>query len=177
MKILVAEDEVSIQLVYQLALEDKGHHVTITDNGEDCVKLYEKTLQELPESSEDFLRQNPPYDAIIMDYRMPKMDGIDAAKIILKRNPHQRIIFASAYVLNTLQESVKQLHAIVELLQKPFEMDELIDIVEDKQIFNELKKINVNIQALKDFNPTHEQLREMLQGLSRLHKQIQLSNQ
>ena len=174
MKILIAEDEPSIQEVYQLSLEDRGHKVTITGNGKECTEVYMNTLKELPESSESYLKEHPPFDAVVLDFRMPIMDGIDAAKIILQKNPNQRVIFASAYVLSTLKESVKQLHAIVELLQKPFDMSELIDIVEDKEIFNQLAKINVNIKALKDFNPTHEQLREMLESLSRLRKQTPL---
>jgi CheY-like chemotaxis protein len=174
MKILIAEDETSIQQVYKLELESRGHDVKITSNGEECTTLYEKTLHELPESSEKYLRQHPPFDVVILDYRMPKMDGMDAAKIILGKNPHQRIIFASAYVASTLHESVKELQAIVELIQKPFDLDELANIVEDKQIFDELKKINVNIKALREFNPTHEQLRDLLKGLNRLHKQSPL---
>src|SRR6185503_1135787 len=156
MKILIAEDEPGIQEVYQLSLENRGHNVTVTNNGKECTDFYAKTLASLPESSESYLTEHPPFDAVILDYRMPIMDGMDAAKFILGKNPHQRIIFASAYVLSTLKESVKQLHAIVELIQKPFELDELIDIVEDTEIFGELGKINVNIGALKDFNPTHE---------------------
>jgi CheY-like chemotaxis protein len=50
---------------------------------------------------------------------MPGMNSMNVAKEILAVNPHQRIIFASAYVKETLQESVKQLKQIVELMQKP----------------------------------------------------------
>ena len=174
MKILIAEDEEAIRQVYQLTLEDRSHNVRMTRDGDECTKVYLKALKDLPQSSVEYLREHSPFDAVVLDYRMPIMDGLEAAKVILGKNPHQRIIFASAYTLSTLQESVKALHVIVELLQKPFEMDELIDTIEDKQIFNELKKINVNIAALKDFNPTHAQLREMLHSLSKLHKQTPL---
>jgi CheY-like chemotaxis protein len=51
---------------------------------------------------------------------MPGMNGMDVAKEILEVSPHQRIIFASAYVEETLEESVKQLKQVVELMQKPF---------------------------------------------------------
>ena len=40
----------------------------------------------------------PPFDAVILDYRMPRKDGLEVAKEILELNPRQRIIFASAYV-------------------------------------------------------------------------------
>jgi CheY-like chemotaxis protein len=174
MKILVAEDESSISAVYRLALEDRGHQIILTNDGQECVNAYGEVLSKLPDKSEAYLTLNPPFDAVILDYRMPKMDGMDAAKAILQKNPHQRIIFASAYVLSTLQESVKNLHTIVELLQKPFELSVLIDTVEDKEIFEALTKINVDINAIQGWNPTHEQLRELLQSLKKLHKQSPL---
>jgi CheY-like chemotaxis protein len=85
----------------------------------------------------------PPYDVVILDYKLPGMNGMDVAKEILAVNPHQRIIFASAYVKETLQESVKQVKQIVELMQKPFTITQLVDTVEDKQVYEELKNLNV----------------------------------
>ena len=174
MKILVAEDETSISTIYQIVLEKRGHQVMITNDGQECVNVYEDAVNKLPDKSEAYLASHSPFDAVILDYRMPRMDGMVAAKLILEKNPHQRIIFASAYVMSTLQESVKNLHAIVELLQKPFEPDVLVDTVEDKEIFEALQKINVDIKALRDWNPTHEHLRNLLQALKKLHKQTPL---
>ena len=57
---------------------------------------------------------------------MPQINGLDVAKEIFSINPHQRIIFASAYVKENLEESVKCLNKIVELIQKPFTIDKLI---------------------------------------------------
>lgn len=51
---------------------------------------------------------------------MPRMHGMEVAKEILAVNPHQRIIFASAYVKDAPQGSITRLKQIVELLQKPF---------------------------------------------------------
>ena len=39
-----------------------------------------------------------PYDAVILDYKMPDRNGIEVAKEILAVNSHQRIIFVSAFV-------------------------------------------------------------------------------
>lgn len=169
MKILVAEDEQGISQVYQIMLEDKGHQVMLTSDGEECVQAYNNTLSRFDDTSDKYLAGHPPFDAVILDYRMPKMDGMEAAKAILAVNPHQRIIFASAYVATTLDDSVKQLRAVVELLQKPFDLEVMVDIVEDKSVYEELKKINVNIKAIKELNPTHEQIRDLLQGLKKMH--------
>jgi CheY-like chemotaxis protein len=39
-----------------------------------------------------------PFDAVILDYKMSKINGMQVAKEILAVNSHQRIIFASAYL-------------------------------------------------------------------------------
>ena len=89
------------------------------------------------------------YDLVILDYKMPGMNGMDVAKEILAVNPHQRIVFASAYVKETLQESVKQLKQVVELIQKPFSLSQLVDAVEDKEVYEELKSLNLDVNRIK----------------------------
>jgi len=101
---------------------------------------------------------------------MPKKNGLEAAKEIISIVPKQRIIFASAYVENTLQESIKNLKKIVELMQKPFELKALVDTIEDKEIYYELEKLNVNIQNLKELDPTHAQVRDYLDALKKIQK-------
>ncbi|MFZ0568101.1 MAG: response regulator, partial [Nitrososphaeraceae archaeon] len=81
---------------------------------------------------------------------------------ILAVSPHQRIIFASAYVKETLVDSIKQLNQVVELMQKPFGESALIDTIEDKGIYSELQKLNVNICDIQAANLRHEQIKEIL---------------
>jgi CheY-like chemotaxis protein len=89
--------------------------------------------QTLSSSTTLYLPPPSPYDAIVLDYRMPKKDGLQVAKEILASNPSQRIIFASAYVKETLRESVKELREVVELMEKPFLPEALVDMVEDTE--------------------------------------------
>jgi CheY-like chemotaxis protein len=159
-RILVAEDEQEILTQYRLALEDRDHQVVTTTNGQECLNVYMAELQ----------KHAQPFDAVVLDYRMPTMDGMSVAKQILATNPRQRIIFASAYVNETIVESVRQLKQIVELLQKPFELDTLVDVLEDKVIYEKLEELNVKIKDIKDLNPTHQQVRELLDGLKKLHE-------
>jgi DNA-binding NtrC family response regulator len=111
-----------------------------------------------------------PYDVVILDYKMPGINGMDVAKEILAVNPNQRIIFASAYVKETLEESVKQLKQIVELMQKPFSLSQLVDTVEDKEAYEELKKLNVDIDLIKASEPTHALVIKLLDKLRRIQK-------
>ena len=176
MKILVAEDDVGIAETYLVILNAKGHGVTVTYDGAECLKVYNDTLARLDDNSEEYLSTHPPFDVVVLDYRMPKMDGIDVAKLILEANKHQRIIFASAYTESTLRESVKYLHAVVELLQKPFDLELIVELIEDKRVFEELKEINEFVPQLQQPDPISE-LKELLQSLRKLHSKTPLLQQ
>jgi CheY-like chemotaxis protein len=114
-----------------------------------------------------------PFDAVVLDYRMPKKDGLEVAKHILAANPSQRIIFASAYVKETLRESVKELRQAVELMQKPFMPKALVDTLEDSEAYPELKKLFVSVRKMTEFdfeNPTPDQIRDIFEGLKKIQK-------
>jgi CheY-like chemotaxis protein len=124
-------------------------------------------------SSSSLLLPTPPFDAVVLDYRMPNKDGLEVAKEILSLNPSQRIIFASAYVKETLKESVKELRQVVELMQKPFLPSALVDVLEDTDAYPELKKLFVNVRKMSDIdfeNPTPDQIRDIFEGLKKIQK-------
>ena len=194
MRILIAEDDLDISTLYKKALEKNKHHVIITSNGEECLKNYRTTLKNMASkalqpskadaaATETDSFQNyeaefkkvadtnvTPYDVVILDYSMPGMNGMEVAKEILNVNPHQRIIFASAYVKETLEHSVKELRQVVELMQKPFALKQLTDTVEDTEAFEELRELNVNVDRIKEADLTHEQILDLLDKLRRIQK-------
>jgi DNA-binding response OmpR family regulator len=45
MKILIAEDDRDIALMYRVALKDRNHYPTFTDNGEDCLTIYQQEFK------------------------------------------------------------------------------------------------------------------------------------
>ncbi|MDQ3838971.1 MAG: response regulator [Thermoproteota archaeon] len=175
LNILIAEDESDIAVLYKTVLEKRNHKTTITTNGEDCLKAYHEVCQKFrleknrslrPEDGHLSLPVDRPFDVVILDCKMPHINGIEVAKEILAVNPHQRIIFASAYVKDTVIDSVKDFSQLAtESVQKPFEIKRLIDLVEDKMIYQELRKMNVDIDIIKALNPTHEQLTDLVQRL------------
>jgi CheY-like chemotaxis protein len=194
MRILIAEDDLDISTLYKKALEKNKHQVILTSNGEECLKNYRTTLKNMASkalqpskadaaATETDSFQNygaefkkvadtnvTPYDVVILDYSMPGMNGMEVAKEILNVNPHQRIIFASAYVKETLEHSVKELKQVVELMQKPFALKQLTDTVEDTEAFEELRELNVNVDRIKEADLTHEQILDLLDKLRRIQK-------
>ena len=163
MKILIAEDDKDSALLYKRALEKRKHQVMITNNGEECLNIYHEEMQNIRNDTNPNQGIQKPFDAVILDYKMPKINGMEVAKEILAVNPHERIIFASAYVKETLVDSIKQLNKVTELMQKPFNRQTLIDTIEDREIYSELEKLNINIDYLQASNLRHEKLIELLE--------------
>ena len=194
MRILIAEDDLDIATLYKKALEKNKHSVLITSNGKDCLMNYLTTLENLRSSTiqtreagaqikdthssrnstaqpRTFVDTNAsPYDVVILDYSMPGMNGMEVAKEILSAYPHQRIIFASAYVKETLEQSVKELKQVVELMQKPFALKQLTDTIEDTEAFEELRELNVDVDRIKGAELTHEEIFDLLDKLKRIQK-------
>lgn len=144
LNILIAEDESDIAVLYKTVLEKRKHKATITTNGEDCLKAYHEVSQSNRFATEHQsslmpgpvnLSENHPFDVVVLDCKMPHINGIEVAKEILAVNPHQRIIFASAYIKDTVIDSIKNLKQVMmESVQKPFEIKRLIDLIEDKMV-------------------------------------------
>lgn len=177
LSILIAEDEPDIAILYKTVLEKRNHKATITNNGEDCLKAYHEVSQSNRFATDQSsvrpgqmnLSENHPFDVVVLDCKMPHINGIEVAKEILAVNPHQRIIFASAYIKDTVIDSIKNLkHVMMESVQKPFQMKRLIDLIEDKMVYQELRRLNVDIDIIKAVNPTHEQVSDLLERLQNI---------
>jgi two-component system chemotaxis response regulator CheY len=109
--VLIVDDELFIVELYRDILQLRGYKVVGTAfDGEEALKKY-GTISEKP-------------DVIIMDHRMPIMNGVEATKQIIKMNPKQKVIFVSADVL--VEKEARDAGAI-EFLPKPFRMDDLIE--------------------------------------------------
>lgn len=172
MHILVADDDVDAVELYRTSLEGRGYNVTVSLDGHECVAAYTKAVERLKQAGKS-LSNREPFDVVILDYKMPVVDGLEAAKEILRINPQQRIIFASAFVKETLMDSVKELNQIMELIQKPFEPDVLIDLVEDTTTIDRLNDLNAavaDITKKNDKKPDNNQIDLLLQLLKKIQK-------
>lgn len=87
--------------------------VEISITGKDAINNY-KVSTEKPE-------------VIIMDYRMPVMNGIDAMNEILKINGNTKIIFASA---DTTMREISLSEGAKGFLSKPFKIEELTNLID-----------------------------------------------
>lgn len=114
-RILIAEDEyLELNMLKKILSEKFGYIADIrtADNGFDALSIAEIWGS----------------DIILFDIEMPGLNGINAAKEIIKKNHTAKIIFITAYErFDYAQEAVK-LHA-ADFLLKPVEDSELVLIV------------------------------------------------
>jgi len=80
-KVLVADDEPSIRKLYERELKKEGYDVVFASNGQEAIQM---------------VRLDHP-DVIIMDIRMPGMDGIEAMSRILELDNELPVIINTAY--------------------------------------------------------------------------------
>ena len=122
--ILIAEDEEDIAEQYKMGFEDRGHKVTITYNGVECINVYRRARQTLDDEDPII------FDAIIIDHNMPLKDGATLAEEIRSINPEQTIVFATAYgnQLITGLDSFED----VDILAKPLSIKNLVRLVEER---------------------------------------------
>jgi CheY-like chemotaxis protein len=159
-KLLVAEDDYSTADLYRRILKGRGHDVTVVNRGEQCLKTYREQLTIVRDSPAAHGHESP-YDSVILDYKLPDINGLQVAKEILTLNLHQRIIIVSAYASEIISQASRGSNLPMEVLEKPVSNQVLIDTVEDTATFKGLKKIDLNIGAFKKGGFSHEQLRDV----------------
>ncbi|MFH0787521.1 MAG: response regulator [Pseudomonadota bacterium] len=82
-RILIADDEEALQRLYKEEFEEEGYGVLLAGNGKEVLSLLEDP------------NQRP--DLIVMDIRMPEMNGIDTLRVIKEKYPQIPVILCSAY--------------------------------------------------------------------------------
>ncbi len=81
-KLLVVDDEEGIRFLYQEEFEECGYSVDVAACGEEA-------LQKLDEGE--------PFDLIILDIKMPGIDGVEVLREIKEKSENLPVILSTAY--------------------------------------------------------------------------------
>jgi response regulator NasT len=133
-RVLVAEDEALIRLDLVEMLREEGYQVVgEAGDGEEAVKLAGDLRPDL----------------VILDVKMPKMDGIEAASVIAKERIAP-VVILTAFSQRDLVERARDAGAMAYLV-KPFAKRDLVPAVElAMSRFSELQALENEVASLTD---------------------------
>ena len=111
MRVLIAEDTDSVQYALRLAVEYLGHEVVgVVSNGQEALEEYQRTRPEV----------------VLMDVRMPHMDGLTCTSLLAKQDPDAKVVIVTGGRTSKNEALEAGARAFVE---KPFEIAELGQLI------------------------------------------------
>ena len=113
-KVLLVDDEEEFISVLSERMETRGIKVDTAASGKEALKRVEEGS----------------YDAIILDLKMPEMDGIETLKHLQAKNPDWQIILLTGYA--TLEKGIEAVKlGAVDFLEKPADIHKLMEIIRE----------------------------------------------
>ena len=131
-RILIVDDEDNVRRMLTTAFSLQGHETFCASNGEEALHL--------------FSDMSP--NVVLMDIRMPEMNGIDALKAMRAQQPRIPVILMTAYAeVRTAVEALRS--GAFDYVIKPFDLDELNLVIQRALQLQEMKQELQNLhQAL-----------------------------
>ena len=96
LRLLIVDDQDDIRLMLQILLEDQGWDTEQAASGEDALGWGDRAAQ---------------FDVLVIDYRMPGLDGMEVARKFREAGFKRSIIICSAYVNLQVEEEARTLGA------------------------------------------------------------------
>jgi len=132
--ILIAEDGRSQREMLRDFLEDGGHTVSEAENGKTALDM----------------ATNRYFDLILLDVKMPEMDGMEVLEKVKQINPEIDVIIMTAY--GTIDTAVKAIKTgAADFITKPIELEELL---------LQISRLSERRELLKENQILREELRE-----------------
>ena len=137
--ILVVDDEDTIRFCLKEALEAEGNKVYTEENGENSLKLIKKVIPDL----------------IILDLKMPGMNGLDLLREIKSHDQNILVILLTGHA--SVDSAVNAMKAgAFDYLEKPFKMDHIKVVVEralsTQSLMREVSRLRAKTNITGDLN-------------------------
>lgn len=111
-KILVVEDQDAMRESLVIAFRDEGYHVEAVCSGEDALQR---------------LLGQTPYDLVVTDLKMKKVDGLEVLKAVKAANPLTEVVVITAYgTISTAVQAIRE--GAYDYVTKPFRHQEILRV-------------------------------------------------
>ena len=168
-KILVVDDEIPIRRTLRDILEFEGYEVDEAADGLECVSKI----------------QREKFDVVIMDIKMPKMDGIEALERLQILSPETPVIMVSGHgTIDTAVEAVKK--GAFDFISKPPDLNRMLitvrnaleraDLVNTTQVLRKQVKGNKGVNMIGESAPILE-IKRMLERVAPTDSRVLITGQ
>ena len=132
-KIIIADDEPTIRLILKELLIKEGYEVEEAANGEEAILAL----------------RNAPFNLAILDYRMPKTDGLEALRQIKKIDPSVAVVMITAHGNpDVAMEAIRE--GAYDYFPKPFDNKEIVFVVkrvkERQELLNKIERLESQLR-------------------------------
>ena len=113
-KVLLVDDETDFLNIMSERMTARGMEVTTAQSANEALSILERQT----------------FDAIVMDFQMPEMDGFSALKAIKKDRPELQVILLTGYA--TVEKTVEAMKiGATDFLEKPADLEALSEKIKD----------------------------------------------
>lgn len=155
-KILVVDDEKSIRNTLKEILEYEKHLVTLASNGKEGFELLEKNG----------------FDVMLLDIKMPEMDGMEVLEKIRTTHPEMQVVMISGHGnVDTAVKAVKM--GAFDFIEKPLDLNRLLvtirNATDKTELITETKTLRRKISKTYDMvgeSQPMQQIREMIERVA-----------
>ena len=146
-RVLIADDEADIATILKLQLEDHGYPTAQARDGQEVLEILQQEVCEL----------------VLLDIRMPRMDGLQALSRIMATYPEVAVIMMTAHGSEAVAvEAMKK--GAVDYVAKPFSFDDLLKRVERAVQYNRTRRENELLQ--QQLAAEQQKTASILQGMA-----------
>ena len=111
-RILIVDDEENMRKTLAEILSDEGYEVVMAGTGEEAVEMC----------------KHQQFRVVLMDVRMPGINGVEAFRQIRRHQEGVRVILMSAYSIDALKEAALDDGAVA-FMSKPLDLDKVVDLI------------------------------------------------
>ncbi|PWE01208.1 sigma-54-dependent transcriptional regulator [Marinilabilia rubra] len=166
-RILVIDDQKSIRNTLKDILEYEKHEVVLAENG--------------PEGLEKFTADK--YDVVLLDIKMPEMDGMEVLEKMIQTGTEIPIIMISGHGnIDTAVEAIKK--GAYDFIEKPLDLNRLLVTIRNgldkKDLVNETKVLRRKVSKTYDMigeSAPMQQVKEMIEKVAPTDARVLITGQ